>query len=125
MGWVTESGQMIWTPTKHQSDRRRATRFDLDMRLVVRPVDNRSRVIPARIIDLSCGGIRAAIAADLETGESVDLEFGLRHTSAVVRLSAAIRWRDGYQYGLEFMFVNAQDRERMSQAFAVLASSGD
>jgi hypothetical protein len=125
MGWETESGQTIWVPTKHQSDRRQATRFDLDMRLVVRPTSNRSRLIPARIVDLSCGGIRAAIAADLENGETLELEFGLRHTTATVRLEGMVRWRDGYQYGLEFVFVTAADRERMSQAFAALACSGE
>ena len=120
MGIEAESGQSVWFPAENPRDRRRATRFDLDMRLMVRPANNRSRVIPARIIDLSCGGIRAAIAAELETGETLELEFGLRHTSAIVRLAGTIRWRDGYQYGLEFSFLSAQDRERMSQAFAAL-----
>jgi hypothetical protein len=123
MGIETESGKAIWFPAEHPRERRRATRFDLDMGLVVRPMNNRSRVVPARIIDLSCGGIRAAIAADLEMGETLELEFALRHTSAIVRLAGTIRWRDGYQYGLEFVFVSAQDRDRMSQAFATLTCS--
>lgn len=125
MNWETEGGQSILTPGKCPSDRRRVKRFDLDMRLVVCPINNRSRLIPARIVDLSVDGIRAAIAADLEIGETLELEFGLRRTTAIVRLAGTIRWREGYQYGLEFMFVNAQDRERISQAFAALAFSGE
>jgi len=125
MDWDTEGEQAIWAPAKHQSDRRRSKRSDLDMRLLVRPRNNRSRVIPACIVDLSIGGIRAAIAADLEIGETLELEFGLPRTTAIVRLAGTIRWREGYQYGLEFSFVNAQDRERMSQAFAALACSGE
>jgi hypothetical protein len=49
-----EGGHAIWFPAEHPRDRRRAARFDLDMRLVVRPANNRSRAIHARIIDLSC-----------------------------------------------------------------------
>jgi hypothetical protein len=48
------------------------------------------------------------------------VEFGLRHTSAVVRLTAAIRWREGCQYGLEFIYATASEREKISQAFAAL-----
>jgi hypothetical protein len=96
----------------------------MDMRLVVCPMKNRSRLIPARIVDLSCCGIRAVIGAELEPGEALELEFGLRDTTAVVRLVGIIRWREGCLYGMEFLFASAQDRERMCQAFAALASSG-
>lgn len=125
MGMETESLQAIWVPAGHPSDRRRTMRFDLDMRLLVRPVNNRSRAIPARVVDLSCAGVRAAIAADLAPGEAVELEFGLRNTTAIVQLAGTIRWREGYQYGVELTFLTVQDRERMCQAFAALACSGE
>jgi len=125
MGWETERGQAIRITATPHDDRRQAQRFELDIRLLVRPKMNRSRLIPARIMDLSCGGIRAAIAAELEPGETLDLEFGLRDTTAVVRLVGIVRWRASYQYGVEFVFVSAQDRERMSQAFAALIPSAE
>lgn len=125
MGLEMGSGQTIGSTANHQENRRRAQRFDLDMRLLVRPKKDRTRLIHARIIDLSCGGIRAAIAAELEPGETLELEFGLRHTTAVVRLVGIVRWRASYQYGVEFVFVTVQDRERMRQAFATLTPSAE
>jgi len=125
MSCETESGLAIQIPATRPPDRRRMTRLDQDMRLVVRPMENRSRLIPARIIDLSCCGIRAVIGAELEPGDALQLEFGLRDTTAVVRLVGIIRWREGCLYGLEFLFATAQDRERMCQAFTALNGSDD
>jgi PilZ domain-containing protein len=121
----TESGQATWISAQRPSDRRRMMRFDQDIRLMVRPLENRSRLIPARIVDLSCGGLRAVIGAELEPGEVLELEFGLRDTTAVVQLTGTIRWREGCQYGMEFLFLTAEDRERMCKAFAAMGCSGE
>jgi hypothetical protein len=102
------------------SDQRRSTRFDYDMRLITRPTNNRARLIPGRIIDVSCGGIKALLGAELQVGDVHELEFWLRDTSAVVRLNATIRWREGCQYGMEFMYATASEREKISQAFTAL-----
>jgi hypothetical protein len=64
--------------------------------------------------------MRTVLGAELQVGEVHEVEFGLRHTSAVVRLTAAIRWREGCQYGLEFIYATASEREKISQAFAAL-----
>ncbi len=125
MSCETDCGLAKQIPATRPPDRRRRTRIDMDTRLVVRPMENRSRLIPARIVDLSCCGIRAVIGAELEPGEALELEFGLRDTTAVVRLVGIIRWRKGPEYGLEFLFASAQDRERICQAFATLGGSGD
>jgi hypothetical protein len=106
--------------TEYLSDQRRSPRFEYDVRLVLHPTKNRSRVIVGQIIDVSGDGIRAAIAADLPLEETLELEFGLRHTSAVMRLEAVIRWRKGCHYGLEFVHATASDREKIKQAFAAL-----
>jgi len=101
-------------------DRRRTPRFIFDVRLSVRSSKNQSRAIPARILDLSCDGVKAIIAGDLEVGDALELEFGLPRTSAVVRLKAAVRWREGYQHGLQFIYEAASDREKMKHAFAAV-----
>jgi hypothetical protein len=102
------------------SNQRRSPRFAYGARLAIRSSQNRGRVIPGQIIDLSADGIRAEIAAELPMEEAVEVEFGLRNTSAVMRLEAAIRWRKGRQYGLEFIHTTASGREKLKQAFAAL-----
>jgi PilZ domain len=69
---------------EHLSDQRRSPRFEYDVRLVIHPAKNRSRVMSGQIIDVSGDGIRAAIAAELPLEETLELEFGLRRTSAVI-----------------------------------------
>lgn len=114
MGWETAEPEANSIPGGDNSDQRRSsTRFDLDMSLLARQRQNRSRVIQGRIMDLSCTGIRAAIAAELQAGEVLELEFVLPYSSAVMRLRAAVRWKQHYQYGLEFMNLIASDREKI------------
>ncbi len=110
--------------TGNYSDRRRSSRFDFDASLVVRPNKNASGSIQGRMIDLSCGGIRAMIAAELLIGDRLELEFRLPYTSAVVRPIAVVRSRKHYQYGLEFMLVVAADREKIDQTCVVLGLLG-
>jgi len=102
------------------SDRRRSLRFELDASLVVRPTNNRKRVIQGRVVDLSCTGISALIAAELAIGDVLELECGLPYSSEVVRLEGAIRSREGYRYGLEFVGVIASDQEKINRACVAL-----
>ena len=107
----------------YHSDQRESTRFDYDVNMVARSTKNPGSAIPGCIIDLSCGGVKAVIAVELPLDETLELEFGLRHTSAFVRLQAVIRWRMGFQYGLEFLYRSESEHQRMRQAFAALRSS--
>lgn len=81
------------------------------MRLVTSPTNNQVRVIRGRVLDVSSGGLRALLGAELQVGEVHELELALRGTSAVACLTATIRWREGCHYGLEFMHATASDRE--------------
>ncbi len=94
------------------------------MYLVAR-LANRGRAIAGRVIDMSFGGMKAELVAELEPEEALELEFGLRDTSAVVQLNAAIRWRKGRLYGLEFLYRSDPERARMKQAFAALFCCGE
>ncbi len=115
-----ESGLADSILMAYLSNQRRSPRFAYDVRLAIRSSQNRCRVISGQIVDLSADGIRAEIAAELPIEEALELELWLRNTSAVMRLEAAIRWRKGRQYGLEFIHTTALSREKMKQAFAAL-----
>jgi hypothetical protein len=106
--------------TGDQAEQRRTSRFDFDASLIARPKKNHSGGIRGRIIDLSCGGVRAVIAAELMVGDRLELEFRLPYTSSVVRPIAVVRSRKHFQYGLEFMLVVAADREKIDQVCVVL-----
>ena len=71
-----------------QSDRRRSARYRLDISLVARPANDRSRAIHGRVVDLSRGGLSALIAADLQLGEVIDLQFQLPYAATHVQLKA-------------------------------------
>ena len=104
-----------------QSDRRRSARNRLDIRLIARPANNRSRAVHGRVMDLSHGGLRALIAADLQLGDVIELQFELPYASTRVQLEAAIRRRESYQYSLEFVNVVAADQEKIDRTCAALS----
>lgn len=120
MDWETEGAPAKSIQASNQSVPRQSARFELDVSLVARPTKNRSHVVRGRIFDLSCAGIRAVIAAELQVGDALELEFEIPYTSAVVLAEASIRWRQRYQYGLEFVRVSASDRERIDRACVAL-----
>ncbi len=107
--------------TNRQPDRRRFVRHRLDARLVVRPTDNRSRMIHGRIVDLSQGGISAVIAANLQLGDVLELQFKLPYAAAGVLLEAVIRRRESYQYSLEFVHVIAAEQVKINRICAALS----
>lgn len=104
-----------------QSDRRRSARYRLDISLVARPANDRGRTIHGRVVDLSRGGLSALIAADLQLGEVIDLQFQLPYAATHVQLKAAIRRRESYQYSLEFVNVVASDQDKINRTCAALS----
>ncbi len=103
-----------------QSDRRRTPRFDLDMSLRVRPANNQSRVIQGRIVDLSRGGMNAVISADMPLGTALVVEFVLPYAFTIVRLGAVVRFRNSYQYGMQFVNITDADQAKLNRACAAL-----
>jgi hypothetical protein len=121
MGDETKEVQAKSTLRGRKSDRRQADRYQLDAGLVARPTHNRSRVIRGRIVDLSCAGISAVIAADLPLGEVLEVQFGLPYAAKPVLIKAAICNREGYRYGLEFVHVVASQQEVINRTCGALA----
>lgn len=104
------------------SERRITPRYQLNVGLVARPTKDRTRVTYGRIVDLSCGGVNAVIAADLPLGEFLELQFGLPYaTTTGVLLEAVIRRRESYRYSLEFVRVSAYDQGRINHTCDALA----
>ncbi len=105
----------------HKSDRRQAERYPMDAGLVARPTHNRSRVIRGRIVDLSRAGISAVMAADLQLGELLEVQFELPYAARPVQMKVSICNREGYRYGLGFVNVIASQQEVINRTCATLA----
>ena len=106
-------------------ENRRFQRFDVDCRVkVVRRYHGSTTVHYGRASNISIGGIMLVAPAELEGGESIDLEFNLPHSSEVLQLRAVVRHRFGqYSYGIEFREMTDQTRQsiiRMCETLSVL-----
>ncbi len=94
-----------------RKSRRLTQRHWLDVRLkvtLVRAGDG--TLLNGRSNDISENGLGAAIPADLEMGEVIHLEFFIPLHKHVMKLRAAVKRRDGYHYGLEFLTLSAAQR---------------
>ena len=97
-------------------DRRRWSRYELDISLIARLAANRTRIFSGRVLDLSHGGVSALIAADLRLGDVVELHFSLPYAVTHVLVESVVRSRERYRYGLEFVHVTASDQKTIDMA---------
>src|SRR5512146_2091144 len=100
------------SPRRHHKPRR-YHRFLLDARVpVVR--GGQRHPLYGRTRGISEAGISALLAADLEVGESVHLEFTLPTCSQRLAVRAVARNRSGARYGFEFLSLSEAQREAIS-----------
>jgi len=77
--------------------------------------------------DISQGGMKLFVAADLFPGETIDFELSLMY-SGNVSLKGVIRNRDRFEYGVEYLQPTAAVQEaitRNCRALSLLGKSGD
>jgi len=100
---------------------RRFPRYQLDVRMHVHVFrEGVSTTIWGRSTMLGKEGIGGTITGDLESGEVVGLEFVLPLCSQPVKLRAIVRYRNGFQYGFEFLAVDTQQRDAIQRACDIL-----
>ena|SRR6185437_8274385 len=101
------------THPSHAQKPRRYRRFVLDSRIKVFRA-GRPHPLFGRTLGISEAGISALLAADLETGESVRLEFALPTSSLGLVVRAVARNRSGARYGFEFLSLSEAQRESIT-----------
>lgn len=69
-----------------------------------------------RTKNLSEGGIGATIAGDMELGSVVRLEFQLPEVPDPISIHAEVRYRQGFQFGFQFINQTSQQREVIRRA---------
>ncbi|MGE5206445.1 MAG: PilZ domain-containing protein [Chlamydiota bacterium] len=100
------------SPSRHHKARR-YHRFPLDARVALVRAGHR-RPLYGRTLGISEAGISALLAADLEVGESVGLEFPLPGNSQRLAVRAVVRNRSGARYGFEFVSLSEGQRSEIS-----------
>jgi PilZ domain len=65
-------------------------------------------------------GVGGTLTGDLELGEVVGLEFSVPLCAQAVKLRAIVRYRNGYQYGFEFLAIDTQQRDAIQRACDIL-----
>jgi len=90
------------SPAHHS--RRRSLRYKLDVPLrVILHKEDASLVRDGRGTEVSERGMCVMVGLELNLGVEVEIEFTLPYSGEPIRVAGAVRNRDGYRYGCEFI----------------------
>jgi PilZ domain len=111
-------------PKRSSRSMRRFPRFQLDVRMLVHIFRaGTNSTIWGRSTMLGKEGIGGTLTGELELGEVVGLEFTVPLHSHPVKLRAIVRYKNGFQYGFEFLAVDDQQRQAIQRACDILPLS--
>ncbi len=84
--------------------KRRSVRYKLDVPLrVILHKEDASLVREGRGTEVSECGMCVMVGMELSLGVEIEIEFTLPFSGEPIRVAGAVRNRDGYRYGCEFM----------------------
>jgi PilZ domain len=111
-------------PVAHQIQRR-SVRYKLDVPLrVILQHSDRTLI---RGTEISECGMCVMAGLELKIGDSVEIEFTPPYSGEPIRVTGAVRYRDGYRYGCEFMLDGQGERKdvaRLRQVLQTFAGEG-
>jgi len=94
--------------------RRRHPRYHGDFRVIVSYLlGNNYQKLEGHCRDLSEAGIGILLAAELNGGEVVGLNFSLPGSANQREFRAVLRYRRGYHYGFEFLSLSSEQQESL------------
>lgn len=113
----TDQAELAENQNKSSFDKeRRWERFRLDIKIRARfQRAGGSQIVLGNGSDVSEGGMSAYLPAELKDDEVITLELSLPYASRSLFLKAAVRYRDGYRYGLEFQEIAAAELESLKR----------
>ena len=114
---------------KHQSSNgeneelRKSPRYRVDIRLkVITGIAVQGRAIFGRGSDISEGGMRVFVPADLAIGETITLELTLPYSDQKLLIRGVLRNRLGFSYGVEYSAsTSLTERQNIARACKALA----
>jgi hypothetical protein len=107
-------------PATKQTDRRRRRhpRFRADFRVTVSYLlGNQYQKLEGHCRDLSEAGIGILLATEMNVGEVVGLSFAIPESPLRWEVRAVARYRRGYQYGFEFLFLTREQQSSLDNYF--------
>jgi hypothetical protein len=108
---------------REHSHVRRWRRFDVNVpiRVIIRQA-MKSTIVDGRGSALSDGGMAIFAGAELKPGEQVAVEFTPPYSAPPIRVEARICNRRGYNYGVEFLDSEPEQKEEVALFRSHLAS---
>ncbi len=104
-----------------ESRRYQRFRVDIRLRMVTGPANN-NRTVFARGSNISEGGLRAFVPADLVLGDMVTVELILPYSEKKISVRGMLRNREGFSYGVEYAASTTQEeREHIARVCNTLA----
>ena len=101
--------------------KRRSIRYKLDVPLrVILHKQDTTLIRDGRGTELSEYGMCIMAGVELKLGEEVEIEFTLPYSGEPIRVSGAVRYRDGYRYGCEFTLDGQGERKDVARLRQVL-----
>ena len=87
--------------------------------IITRELDGKE-VFSGRCRHLGEGGLGAVLAGELPVGDTVTLEFSLPDQKQTMRMRAAVRHRQGFHHGFEFLTLSLAQLEIIRKAAKIL-----
>jgi len=84
-------------------------RLDLPLRLVVHR--EKTLIVNGRGSDISEGGLLIFAGVELKEGDEIFVEFTPPYSGEPIRVRAIVRNREGYKYGVEFLWNSPEEEE--------------
>jgi len=106
---------------KSSRSMRQFPRFQLDVRMLVHLFrEGATTTVWGRSTSLAQEGIGATLTGEMEIGEVVALEFTVPLSPHPVKLRGIVRYKNGFQYGFEFLAVDGNQRQAIQRALDIL-----
>jgi hypothetical protein len=102
------------------SMQRRWQRFRLDLPLRIIVHREKTTIVNGRGSDISEGGILIFAGVELKDGDEIFVEFTPPYSGDPIRVRGVVRNRAGYKYGVEFLWLNAEEHEQTAKFRSLL-----
>ena len=114
---------VVTEPQILNTRRYRRYRLDVPVRIIVHS-EEKTRIVEGRGNELNEGGMAIQAGLELEINGEIEVEFTPAYTHQPLRARAAVRNRNGYRYGLEFLNDTPVDRQRVEDIRVALQGVG-
>lgn len=93
-------------------------RLDIPLRIIIHK--EKTTIVNGRGSDISEGGILVFAGVELKDGDEIFVEFTPPYSSEPLRVRGVVRNRTGYKYGVEFLWLNAEEHEQTAKFRSLL-----